>query len=279
MPRQPIDLTSHLNQDVTRGHPADFPVILRPVYQALDGRYPAIPKRRAVVRQDTGMVLALVSDRYALVPHQRILELVEEAIQPLDCGPVPRGIYVDKQGARMRALFKFPSLARSVLDGDELCPCLKIQNTYDGSSRIALHIGAFRFVCTNLAVGGGGVFAGGFMAVHAGEVPIAEVTKQLTSYLEGFEEIVELYRRWAASPASPALLDEILDALPKRPGIALRQELASWPARTVWDAYNRATHFATHQMRSHRTAFDLLAQINRQFQTQFAELQVPISLN
>jgi hypothetical protein len=92
---------------------------------------------------------------------------------------------------------KFPALAQPVLAGDELFPCLKIQNTYDGSSRIAIHIGAFRFVCTNLAVGGSGVFAGGFMAVHAGEVPITEVTKQLTSYLEGFEEIVELYQRWA----------------------------------------------------------------------------------
>jgi hypothetical protein len=269
MPRQPIDLTSHLNQDVTRGHPADFPVILRPIYQARNETFPEIPKRRAVVREDTGQVLAVVSDRYALVPHQRILDLVEEAIAPLDVGPVPRGIYVDRQGARMRALFKFPGLAQPVVNGDDLCPCLKIQNTYDGSSRIAIHIGAFRFCCTNLAVGGGGVFAGGFMAVHAGEVPITEVTKQLTSYLEGFGQIVELYRRWATSTVSPASLDEILTALPKRAGTALRLELTSSPARTVWDAYNRATHFATHQMRSYRTAFDLLDRINRTFQERF----------
>jgi len=39
------------------------------------------------------------------------------------------------------------------------------------------------------------------------------------------------------------------------------------------------THFATHQMRSYRTAFDLLARINRGFQAEFADLQVPISLN
>jgi hypothetical protein len=32
-------------------------------------------------------------------------------------------------------------------------------------------------------------------------------------------------------------------------------------------------------MRSHRTVFDLLAQINRGFQTQFADMQVPVSLN
>jgi hypothetical protein len=277
--RPPIDLTSHLNQDVTRGHPADFPVVLRPIYQCTIETYAEIPKRQAVVRQDTGQVLALVSDRYALVPHQRILELVEDAITPLDVGPVPRGIYVDRQGARMRALFKFPSLAQPVLGDDTLCPCLKIQNTYDGTSRIAVHIGAFRFTCTNLAVGGGGVFAGGFMAVHAGEVRITEVTKQLTSYLEGFEQIVELYRRWAVTEAAPDTLEQVLGALPKRVETALRLELPPTRRVMIWEAYNRATQFATHQMRSYRTAFDLLARINRGFQAEFADLQLPISLN
>lgn len=269
MPREPIDLTSHLNQDVTRGHPADFPVALRPIYQSTDTSYTEIPKRHAVVRADTGKVLAVVSDRYTLVPHQRILELVEDAIGPLDVGAVPRGIYVDRQGARMRALFKFPTLAQPVVNDDPLCPCLKIQNTYDGSSRIAIHIGSFRFVCTNLAVGGGGVFAGGFMAVHAGEVPIAEVTKQLANYLEGFDQIVELYRQWAASDAKLEAMDQVLEALPKRLQTTLRAELPPTGRTTVWEAYNRATHFATHQMRSYRTAFDLLGQVNRIFQERF----------
>src|SRR6266516_7706077 len=75
VPRPPIDLTSHLNQDVTRGNPADFPVMLRSIYQSNQDTYAAIPKRQAVVREDTGQVLAIVSDRYTLVPHQRILEL------------------------------------------------------------------------------------------------------------------------------------------------------------------------------------------------------------
>ena len=130
-----------------------------------------------VVRPDTNEPLAVVSDRYTLVPHQRILDLVSEAIAQLEVGPVPRGVFVDRNGARMRALFKFPALPQSIVNGDGICPCVKVQNTYDGTSRIAVHIGAFRFVCTNLAVGGGGAFAGGFMAVHAGEIPLEDVAK------------------------------------------------------------------------------------------------------
>ena len=39
---------------------------------------------------------------------------------------------------------------------DQICPCLKLENSYDGTSKVTVHIGAFRFVCMNLAVGGGG---------------------------------------------------------------------------------------------------------------------------
>jgi hypothetical protein len=115
----------------------------------------------------------------------------------------------------MRAVFKFPVLAQPVTESDPICPCLKIQNTYDGTSRVAIHIGAFRFVCTNLAVGGGGVFAGGFMAVHAGEIPIDKVAEQLGTYLKGFDQIVELYRRWTEQRLASDSVKELLSELPK----------------------------------------------------------------
>ncbi len=270
MSRQPIDLSSHINQNVERGHPADFPVSLQPIFKLQDGSFVPVLRKLAVVRQDTGATLSVVSNRYTLVPHQGLLDLVEGAIQSLNVGPVPRGIYVDRNGARMRALFKFPALARPVLAGDEVCPCLKIQNTYDGTSRIAVHIGAFRFVCTNLAVGGGGAFAGGFMSVHAGEIPMEEITKQLTTYLSSFGEIAELYRVWAEVPLEEDALRRALSALPMRAATALRIQMLIDKSRTVYDAYNTATHYATHEMRSYRTAFDLLAKINRGFQQHFA---------
>jgi hypothetical protein len=181
---------------------------------------------------------------------------------------VPRGIYVDRQGARLRAIFKFPALARPVLEGDEICPCLKIQNTYDGTSRIAIHVGAFRFVCTNLAVGGGGVFAGGFMSIHAGEIPLDEIAKQASGYLAGFERIVETYRYWTEEWIEQGALDEALEGISKRhaKGIA---EVFAGRKPTVYEAYNAATYYATHEMRSYRTAFDLLERVNRGFQKHF----------
>ena len=270
MPRATVDLASHINQTVERGHPADFPVVFEPVFRAVEGAYQPLPHRLAVVRQDSGETLAVISDRYTLVPHQRILDLVQEAVAPLDVGPVPRGIYVDRKGARMRAIFKFPSLAKPIREmDDEVCPCLKIQNTYDGTSRIAIHIGAFRFVCTNLAVGGGGAFAGGFMSVHAGAIRLENVGAQLTSYLREFDRIVAIYRSWAATPVSRLSIVELFEPLPARVREYVQDEFTKLSPQTVFAAYNSATFFATHLTRSFRGAFDLLARINRAFQERF----------
>jgi hypothetical protein len=269
MPRHPVDLSSHLNQTVTRGHPADFPVALVPVGTSVNDAFVPVPHRLAVVREDTGEALAVVSDRYTLVPHQRLLDVVQAAIAALDVGPVPRGVYVDRGGARMRALYKFPALAQPLASGDEICPCLQVRNTYDGTARIALHIGAFRFVCTNLAVGGGGVFAGGFLAVHAGEIPIDEAAEQLRAYLAGFDAIVALYRTWMGQPFDVNAVTDLFHDTLSHTAKAIATRITALQAPSVYDAYNAATSVATHEMRSARTAFDLLAHINRRFQAQF----------
>lgn len=272
--RQPVDLTSHLNQIITRGNPADFPVSLRPLLCVGPDGYNSIPSRRAIVREDTGQAIAVVSNRYSLVPHSAILDTVERAIEPLDVGPVPRGIYLDRQGARMRALFKFPALARPIVGQDEICPCLQVKNTYDGTSRISLHIGAFRFVCTNLAVGGGGVFAGGFVSIHAGEIPIEKMADQLAAYLARFDAIIEAYRRWSERHLEAEGLDLVLKLSLRGQFEALRDQLLASRPATVFDAYNRLTHHATHGMRSAATAFEMLERVNASFQKLFPVIDV-----
>ena len=107
------------------------------------------------------------------------------------------------------------------------------------------------------------------MSVHTGEIPLEEVAKQLSSYLRDFERIVDLYRFWADLPVDPETQHELLGALPRRPAKAIREEIAQLEGPTVYAAYNAGTHYATHQMRSYRTAFNLLMRINRSFQEHY----------
>ncbi len=162
----------------------------------------------------------------------------------------------------MRALYKFPSLADTVVGTDEICPCIQVRNTYDGSERISMQIGAFRFVCTNLAVGGGGVFAGGFVSVHAGEIPIEEMATRLSDYLTRFKDIVSLYRRWTETRLSREDLERILDTVLRGGHELIRDSMMLMPPDTVFRAYNQLTDYATHRMRSARRAFEMLERIN-----------------
>jgi hypothetical protein len=264
------DLSDHVMLPPRRCDPVDFPVSLRPIFIRTNGTHDPIPHRVAVVREDTKQTLAVVSDRYSLVPHQRILDVVEKAITNLALEGVSRGVYLDHSGARMRAVFKFSTLAQPVRHHDMICPCLKIQNTYDGTARIGIQIGAFRVVCTNLAVGGAGAFAGGFLSVHVGEIPLDDVVEQLQTYLAQFTKILELYRFWLGTPLTSEKLTSITESLPKRPATVIQKELEASKKPTVFDGYNTATYYATHQMRSYRTAFALLDRINRSFQKHFA---------
>jgi hypothetical protein len=271
--RRVVDLASAINANVVSGHAADFPVSLEPVWLQGEDGSKEIPNRRAVVRRDTGQAIAVVSNRYTVVPHTSILDVVERAIAPLDVGPVPRGIYTGSRGAWMRALFKFPALAQPVFGTDTICPCLQIQNTYDGSTRISVHIGAFRFVCTNLAVGGGGVFAGGFVSIHAGEIPIDAMAARLVDYLTRFDAIVQTYRQWAEQRLQRDELEAVLEHSLTGRFERLRKELLAAAPGTVFESYNRLTHHATHKMRSARTAFEMLERVNAPFQRQFPVIE------
>jgi hypothetical protein len=266
-----VDLSSHLNANVIHGHPAEFDVNLQPVYWGSESK--PIPNRKAVVRRDTGEAIAVVSDRYVLVPHTRVLDIIEGAIAPLDVGAIPRGIYVEGRGARMRALYKFPALAKPIFGTDTICPCLQVRNSYDSSARISLHIGAFRFVCTNLAVGGGGAFAGGFVSIHAGDIPIEKMADQLTAYLTRFDRIVETYRVWAMTRLEREQFEPLLRRVLHGRFDELRAEMLSAVPATVFEAYNRLTYHATHGMRSARTAFEMLERVNHGFQKTFPVIE------
>ena len=113
------------------------------------------------------------------------------------------------------------------------------------------------------------MFAGGFMSVHAGEIPIESVAEQLASYLTGFDAILELYRTWTQRSCTWHPLQPVLEGLPSLASRTLTDHLTRKGLSNIFDAYNTATHYATHRTRSVRSAFDLLSRINRGFQEAF----------
>jgi len=262
--RQVVDLNQPLRETALVGQAPD--VELRRLY--LDGGQD-VPGSRAVVRVDTGEALAVVSDQYRLVKHNELLALIDGVIDKVggSTSKVPRGVYFEKGGAKLRALYKFPHLTQTLEGTDTLCPLVSVANSYDGTTRVAVGIGAFRFVCTNLAIGGGGAFASGFRSLHKGEISFERVKEDLESYLNQFDHIIKLYRKFLAFPWNQPRYEQVVEPLRKELGERHATHVLGADGKAnVFDAYNTLTRYATHDTRSVATAFRLLDWVNRKFQ-------------
>lgn len=89
---------------------------------------------------------------------------------------------------------------------------------------------------------------------------------QLADYLTRFEAIVGLYRRWSEQPLSSDALPPLLKEILRGRFENLYNEMVVTKSSTVFGVYNRLTRYATHEMRSARTAFELLERVNAVFQ-------------
>lgn len=261
-----IDLNDHLNRNRLSGQ---APHVRLAEIRLDEGAL--VPFARAVVNTDTGEPISLVGKDYQLVTHNRLLETVETAIHSLVMRDedVSRGIFFTKRGAKMRALFKFPRIQRNVTERDTLCPVVRITNSYDTTTRISIEIGAFRFVCTNFAIGGAGAFHAGFNAIHQGEIDIAQVQSRIESFLDRFDQLIETYRRWIDTPWLP----EDATILAAHLGPIGQGHLERIPAladpssiQNRFRGYNDFTYYGTHRMRTANAAFRFLDATNQAFQ-------------
>lgn len=280
-----VDLNNHVNET----HDDSLllpPVKLTELYASAPGHgkdtvdpyMNPLNRFQAVQRQDTGETLAVVGPHYQLVQHADILRTVKTALAGLDIGPTPYGIYTHARGAGMNAIFKFPALAKTLDGQDRLCPMIRVSNSYDTTSRICLELGAFRFVCTNFAIGGTGLFAGGFRSVHIGYQDLNQFQGDAQKFLGHFDDVMKTYGSWAGRAWSPTEQGQFTDDMLGQP----------WPQRhkdamfnavlkpaTVFEAYNALTSYATHGTRSAQTAFRLLAYTNSTFARIFDSVPQP----
>jgi hypothetical protein len=78
-----------------------------------------------------------------------------------------------------------------------------------------------------------------------------------------------LYRSWGQAGYFSQCLRDVFDNSLKQP-VQLWARLLEANSRTVYDVYNVATDYATHQTRSVRTAFNWLERINAAFRKRLA---------
>tara|TARA_R100000963_G_C4645987_1_gene110499 strand:- start:4745 stop:5569 length:825 start_codon:yes stop_codon:yes gene_type:complete len=261
-----VSITSDMKPSLLDSN-ACFDVQRLPVYyQSTEGMF-EIENRDAVVRTDNGQWLSFISDEYSLVPHKDSLSVIENAMNALGV-KFEGAAYTYRGGAKFRAIYVVDESCE-VLHGDHMKPVIQVAGSYDATSRERILLGGFRTVCLNLNVSGGSNW-GGFSAVHRGnlEEAVSNSKEHIESMIESFPEKIKTFSRWSETEFSESDHTDVYENLTKTPGMKKHAAIIAegWsPDSSVWDAYNVATEYATHQTRSAVTAWKVSEKINKQF--------------
>ena len=112
----------------------DFPVELQPVFTLNPvriedgGSGDDIRNHKAVVRQDNGKVLGIVSDKYQLLRHTEVVDAFRQILSDKE---YEEKIKVAKEGAHLFATYKMPSVQIEVVKGDIVSLQFVVKNSYE----------------------------------------------------------------------------------------------------------------------------------------------------
>jgi hypothetical protein len=232
---------------------------------------------RAVRNVETDEVFDIVSPKYKLVKHEKVLENVEEVLETnKEFGHYERSVLLYKSGARMRTKYRFPDTEVVVKfrgKNDIMNPTLEVFNSYDRSIKHTVMLGAFRLICTNGAVVGE-TFAK-YKKRHMPDLYLEDVQSALKDGIGAIETQQQQWQEWTDVPLLPEKFEEVekkLDLNNKETGLLLEEPemstnatLDRWLALNemggkwaeeareyldMWTFYNILTQFTTHRIKS-----------------------------
>jgi Domain of unknown function (DUF932) len=234
--------------------PIEFEVGLNGIYDR-QGR--KIPGHKAVVRKDTGDTLAVHSDKYSLVPYQVHFDAFEKAISLSSLDPTGMRIGTDltNNGARIFRQYLFPA---HMVEFDSryhgmrsMALRILMFDSYDGSSKFRGMSGGFDFVCANKSVSGKTIDEVGFKHTGDMEAKISDAAERLTNAAQRFIEETNRTARWPNIDLRMIEFSELVGELPQSNKTLvdyMTAEFARHDGRTLWDAWNLLTRWATHQL-------------------------------
>lgn len=230
----------------------DFPVTTTPVWTRRKGTMIRIPDRVAVLREDTLIPLGVVSKKYAIVEHTKVIDGFREAFGD---EKLNERIQLTHNGARLHYEVTLPNVLVDVGGGDKIALRLIVQNSYDGSHRLQVIFGAFRLVCKN-----GLIIGRKFLSVsrkHLGQVSmeldVEKIRKQIEYTTAMFTKTGEEMKKMREVTVPLRVLESTAyDAkslqIPAYLVEEAQNEFMRSEGTTVWDYYNSLTFAITHKM-------------------------------
>lgn len=261
----------------------------RPVLEPMwYGRRPnhRVDDTKALVDQNNGTVLSIVSDQYKIVRYEDVLCMVSDITSKIDgygkIELVPRSF---ADGGRFKVQLKFPEMQLTVRKLDNIIPKLEVFSSLDFKYKLMGRFGAFRLACTN----GMGVWElfKQFARKHLVSLQLDDLQTTIEEGLAGFNQQVLEWKQWSETVIPMSIYNGVWENLPfsahEKEKIEVLPEVSSkltlksameQKSLTFWDFNNVLTQFSSHNLRSEVRSIDLEPEIAKVMGGAFKQIQL-----
>lgn len=216
---------------------------------------------RGNVRTDTGECLGVVTEQYSVMQNEDLFGSVEELIKSRNLGVFKRKEIITGGGSRVRGVYTFSERGIKVQKDDILFQ-LTVQNSFDGSLRVAFKAGLYRLVCSNGATSP----VGGLVNLtkkHTDALSLDFAGEALDACVHNFGLAGERLEVMARKRITQVEGRKLLNGLVKAKAISERQSNEveqvwnnpSYEAdaeRSVYNLWNAVTQTTTHRIAGNR---------------------------
>jgi len=206
-------------------------------------------------RTDTGVIIGVTSERYGIVQNSAFTDSIENGFRDVGLSFSKRDAIVTRWGARSHIEYEFNTRTAVVAKGDTVALRIIARNSFDGTSKSSISVGAVRLVCLN----GMTSFKQDLsMSVrHTTNVSPAFVNQVLQQAMSEWAELNNVWANMTRVSLTQQQGYTIIDNLTKRGIYAERFAKAVtdvWArpsyredeGRNIWNLYNAHTQVLTH---------------------------------
>jgi hypothetical protein len=213
-------------------------------------------------REGVDAPLGVCTEYYGLIQNKDLMDKANEAMTSRGLTPSSQKLVVAGNGERFYATFDFKDKTIPVPKvGDELGFRLTLQNSFDRSLRASWALGFLRLVCSNGMVTMEKEFS--LTKKHSTKMSLDFIGDALDRAVNGFEKSAEIFSLLAEKSLSDEQGKTVLRNLTEKDilsdsvregveGLWLAPKRDEDKARNLFNLYNAATDYLTHQVESER---------------------------
>lgn len=259
----------------------EFPTaVLRQVACVTRNVHP-IEGYKAICDPVNNLVYAIVSDEYKLVQHQEVLDSVQEIVKAHpEWGTPERTVWLSPNGARKKAVWRFPEIEFEIKTGDIVNPTIVAFSSFDTTLAQTITLGGFRLVCSN------GMVIGKILAEykrkHTATLDLGVATKTIDLGMTSYSKVADLwtsytkrlalkheYTLFEELPFHKTEKERILEGM-RKIGTVKEWDIENGKKKrdaeiNAWDMMNLMTEEATHRVEDVTRRTKIMDGISRGF--------------